>query len=156
MNDENRPFWTFTQYPQGNKGAITKWRKKCKKYDGYADLEFETVVNTLSALANKQLWSEPEYKVMTNWEGIGELRFENEAGTPLRVFGFFREEEKEFVMLAGAVEDNRKYDPADIRKICIGRRNDIKLGRDVPVPFSFDDEDEELSDDDYIKQLFEF
>lgn len=163
MNNENRPYWKFTQYPLANKGAIDKWRKKCKEYDDYADLEFQNILNILSAL-KKELWTDPEYKQrgfsilpykkMVSWGDIGELRFTNKAKTPLRVFGFHRDESSEFVMLGAAVEDNKKYDPAEIRDICVGRKKDIDLGRDTPIDFDFSNGDGDENDDDYFKALF--
>jgi len=159
----DQPYWKFKQYPlTDNKGAIDKWRKKCKEYDDYADLEFETTVNTLAAM-KRELWTDPEYKArgfsiipykkMTSWEDIGELRFTNAAKTPLRVFGFFREEVGEFVMLAGAVEDNKKYDPADIRNICVDRKQLVERGRDTPIDFDFLTEDKEEDEDGYLRAL---
>lgn len=152
MSNEDRPLWKFKQYPLSDKGVIDKWRKKCKEYDDYAENEFQTIVNTLSAL-KREHWSKPEYKGMVNWPGIGELRFTNSGKTPLRVFGFHDEEGMEFIMLAGATKDNNKYDPSDIRDMCLGRKKDIELGRDTPIDFDFSDGEQEQDDDDYLKAL---
>jgi len=158
MPGESRPYWTFKQYPiSANNGAITKWLRKCKQVDGSAEIEFDTTIKTLAAIKNRQLWLQDRklFKKMASWEDIYEVRFENAAGSPLRVFGFFRDEEREFVMLGGAVEDNQKYEPPDIRNICVGRRKDILQGRDTPIDFNFEDEvTEDDNDDEYIKALF--
>lgn len=152
MANDEQPYWKFTQYPlAGDKGAIDKWRGKL---DGHAEVEFETVVKTLSSIKNKLLWGPPEYKVMASWNGIGEIRFENAAGKPMRVFGFFRDEQQEFVMLAGGTHDGKKYDPSNIRDICIGRKKNIELGRDISIDFDFEYEDEEEDEDEYIRNLF--
>jgi hypothetical protein len=154
MSSGNHPYWFFRQHPSGD-GVITRWRKKCPKYDDYAEIEFETVINTLKAIKNNRLWfDDPKlFKRMTNWEGLAELRFKNKAGKPLRVFGFFREEKQEFIMLGGAVEDNQKYDPSDIRDICIKRQKDILQERAIPIDFTFDDEEQEDDEDEYIRNL---
>src|SRR5205085_11302134 len=93
------------------------------------------------------------YKKMSSWGDIGELRFTNVAKTPLRVFGFHDDDAQDFVMLGGAVEDNKKYDPTDIRDICVGRKKGIEQGLDIPIDFDFSDGDEEQNDDDYLKAL---
>ncbi len=170
MTNEERPYWTFKQYPlDEKKGVVDKWRKKCRQYDPFAELEFETALNHLAALKNKMLWQDPDYrrheqsdekrlktqpyKQMTSWEDIGEIRFTNAAKTPLRVFGFHRDEEQEFVMLGAAVEDNRKYDPTNIREICIGNKKDITLDREKPMDFDFSNEEEDDDDDEYLRAL---
>lgn len=153
MSDQDGPYWRFTQYPLEGKGAIDKWRKKCRHYDDYAEIEFEIIIKNLSSL-KRESWSAPEYKTMANWDGIGELRFQNTAKKPLRVFGFHREEVRDFVMLAGAVEDNKKYDPADIRGICIRRKKDIELDRQTAIDFDFSNHGDQQDDDEYFKSLF--
>lgn len=162
MDNKDRPLWKFKQYPLTEKGAIDRWRKKCREYDAYADAEFQTIVNILSSL-KKELWTDPEYKQrgfsilpykkMAAWGDIGELRFTNKAKSPLRVFGFHDDEAKEFIMLGGAVEDNQKYDPAEIRDICVGRKKGIEQGLDIPIDFDFSDEEGEQNDDEYLKAL---
>jgi hypothetical protein len=165
MSSSDQPYWKFRQYPiSENNGAISKWRKKCKKYDDSADLEFETIVNVLSMMKNRHLWGDPEfkqrglntqpYKKMVSWPDIGELRFTNAAGSPLRVFGFFRDEEQEFVMLAGADKDNKKYNPADIRDICISRHSEIVKGGTEPIDFEFNDDEDNDDEDEYLAALF--
>lgn len=107
-------------------GAITKWLRKCKKVDGYAELEFEDILGILLSL-KKELWVLPEYRAkMVNMEGIGEIRFENKQKKQLRIFGFFYEEKMQYVMLAGAVkEGNNDYDPNEVKATAISRRDDV-------------------------------
>lgn len=143
MSGENQPYWTITQYPLFNgKGAISKWCGKCRQYDDFAELEFETLVQALSSLKNERLWSMPEYRWMTNLEDIGEIRFRNKNKVPLRVFGFFLPDKQEYVMLLGAVEDNKTYDPKDAFKTAMARRKEVLDGIVEPIPFSFEDEEE--------------
>lgn len=155
MSDRDIPYWNFRQHP-GTKGtgAITKWREKFKKYDEYAEIEFETVINNLSSIKNHQSWSDKDCRKMVGgWEDIYELRFSNKGGVPIRVFGFIRLEEREFVMLSGASHDQRKYDPSDIQKMTLTRRKEIVEGRELPIDFDFSFHEEEQNDDEYFKAL---
>ena len=141
MSGENEPYWKVKQYPLSNgKGAITRWLEKCKQYDSFAELELETLLNTLPALKNEKLWSMPEYRWMTNMEDIGEWRFKSRNKVPLRIFGFFLPDKREHIMLLGAVEDNRKYDPKDALKTALSRRKEILEEIEIPISFSLDEE----------------
>lgn len=117
MIGENEPFWKLMQYTSsGGNGVITRWLKKCRNYDDYAKDELETILDILTALKNEKLWSMPEYRWMTNLEDIGEVRFKKKNKVPLRIFGIHLKEKAQYVMLIGAVEDNKKYDPPGLWK----------------------------------------
>ena len=145
MIDENQPLWTLMEYQLFNgKGAITKWLRKCKKVDGYAELEFENILGILLPL-KKELWDLPEYRAkMVNMEDIGEIRFENKQRKQLRVFGFFEEEKMQYVLLLGAVKEGTDdYEPNGAKATAMSRRDDVLKGYNAIIEYGEDDEDEE-------------
>lgn len=129
MNNENHPLWKIVEFRTANgEGVVSKWFRKCKKIDPFAEQEFLTILDNLSVL-KKELWSMPEYRDMVNMEGIGEIRFQNKQKLQLRVFGMFLEDEQKYVMLGGAVkEGDNHYDPDSIKNTVISRRDDILQG----------------------------
>lgn len=106
--------WTFRYY-EGEKGA-----------SGFRD-EFEAqsiqcqarLRSKLFILAQLELvdWREPLFKVLTDQDGISELRFkaDNVQQRPLG----FRSDDYEYTLLLWAIEKNNKFIP---RKACEGAR----------------------------------
>ena len=145
MIDEQKPLWTLMEYEStSGEGAITKWLRKCKKVDNFARLEFETNLGILLPL-KKDLWEMPEYRQkMVNMEDIGEIRFENKQRKQLRIFGFFLEEKMQYVMLVGAVkEGTNDYEPNDVKKTAISRRDDVIKSYTNIIEFKRDDDENE-------------
>ncbi len=145
MNDENQPQWDFMEYKLFNgRGAVSKWLTKCKKVDDSSFAQFTTIIETLAAL-KKELWDLPDYRAkMVNMEGIGEIRFENKQKKQLRVFGTFKEEDGQYIMLGGAVKDGKNnYDPSDIFNTVKDRRDEIIRGVSEIVPYVDNDENDD-------------
>lgn len=142
FNDENKPSWTFVEYASfSGEGVITKWLRKLKQYDDHAKLDMITTLDILSAVESEKSWAYPEYRKMTNnWADIGEIRFSNRNKVQLRIFGVFDTEARKFVMLAGAIEDNKKLTPFETRTTAIDRNKEVKNGTAVLVEFKYDDD----------------
>jgi hypothetical protein len=151
MNDENKPLWKLMEYELlSGEGAITKWFRKCKKIDGYAELEFETILGILLPL-KRELWDLPEYRAkMVNMEGIGEIRFENKQKKQLRIFGMFLEEEMQYVMLIGAVKEGANdYDPNEAKGTAINRQDDVLKGYNAIIEFKNEEDENEEDENEY-------
>ncbi len=122
-------------------GVITKWLKKLKNFDTFAESEWLNRLDILPALSNDKLWSMPEYRRMTNLKDIGEIRFQSKNKVQFRVFGFFLKEKQQYVMLIGAIEDNKKYDPTNAFDTALTRREDVLNEDVIIIEYKYNEED---------------
>lgn len=81
---------------------------------------------------------------MVNMDDIGEIRFENKQKKQLRIFGFFREEKMQYIMLIGAVKEGKNdYEPNDAKTTALSRRDDVLKAYNTVIEYGEEDENEE-------------
>jgi hypothetical protein len=130
MNNDETTLWTIMEYTSGEVGVITKWINKKKIADIIAKDDFHDILKFLSNV-KQELWKHPDYHPFPKMDGIGWIRFKRANGVPLRVFGFFNEEENQYVMLIGLQKDGKKYKPSDAEKTAVKRKKEVLEGYDV-------------------------
>lgn len=115
--------WAFVEYlTSGSRGAISKWVQNIQVE---AKDDFHDLLNHLEA-AQRDLWIRPDYDTLTPPD-VGEIRWKS-GGKQHRVLGFFKVEEKQYVMLIGATHKGRIYTPADAIKTARERKQDVLNG----------------------------
>lgn len=120
--------WTFFDYvsPAGN-DLVAKWVEGLSVPDR-SDLEA-----LLRILSRQKIWVGDEFKWLSGkkFQGLGEIRFESQQGTPLRLIGTKTGTPNHFVFLIGCSHRSRKYDPANALDTAVKRRKAVLNGAAV-------------------------
>lgn len=71
-------------------------------------------------------WSEPQYKRLRNYDGLGEVRLQGKVAW--RVFGFRRTEDniREFIVLAVGNHKQQVYRPKNVLKTATRRMKEVQ------------------------------
>ncbi len=121
-------------------GAVTKWINKKKIVDDDARDDFHDILMFLRNQP-KELWKHPDYHPFSK-QGMGWIRFKRRDNVPLRVFGFFLEEEKQYVLLIGLQKDKKKYQPSDAEDTAKKRMKEVIQGYDVLMEYKYGEMEE--------------
>ena len=120
------PRWLFMDYvsPAGT-NQIKKWSRKKLSIQGRED--FETM---LSMLAKQQTWDSLDFKLLSgkHLQGIGEIIFKSEQGTPLRVACMWGTDESQYILLVGFSHKGKVYDPPTAFDLAIQRKQLLATG----------------------------
>jgi len=117
--------WTFFDYvsPAGN-DLIDKWVDRLSVSDR-SDLE-----TLLRILSRQKTWAANDFKWLSGkkYQGLGEIRFRSQQGTPLRLIGTKTDTPNHFVFLIGCSHRGTKYDPADALDMAVKHRKAVLNG----------------------------
>lgn len=86
----------------------------------------------LEILSKKQEWkgNNKEFEMLSgkNYQGLGEIKLPGDQRIPIRLFGFFDEAKKQFVILAVCRHKDDRYIPPNCMDTAASRRKDLLSG----------------------------
>jgi hypothetical protein len=118
--------WTYRCYDDGTKPNLWQdWHDSALDAQG----SHESVFDALEQMDN---WREPYTKIINRRERIIEARINGDV--KWRVFGFFGEQRREFIVLGIGFHKQKVYDPPDILETIVKRKKEIvrDLGKAPP------------------------
>lgn len=135
--------WTYFDYvsPAGN-NLIVKW------LDDLTIQERSDLDAMLEIMSKQMHWQKPDFKWLSGkkYQGLGEVTFKSEQGTPLRLIGTKGDTPNSFIFLIGCSHRERIYDPPDAIDTAVKRKK--KLAQDATICEHGDEKNgEELEDD---------
>ena len=127
--------WVFLDYvsPGGN-NLVSKWSKKKLSVGERED--FETL---LKVMAKQARWEARDFKTISGFPGLGEIRWKSSQRTPLRVAGTKGPKEGQYILLIGFSHKERVYDPPDPFNTAKDRKKTLDNGTGATCEHEEDD-----------------
>lgn len=101
---------------------VKRWSKKTLTDQERSDME-----TLLSVLAKQKQWQMPDFKTLSNMQGLGEIRWRSPQRTPLRLIGM-RGEGAQYILLIGCSHKGTVYTPADALETALKRKRSLANG----------------------------
>jgi hypothetical protein len=125
-SDTNQRPWTFVEYVSGRGlGTVTAWLAEGSVT---RRAEFHTRLRFLAPIRNRLDWEDSSFRKMrraAGRAGLYEIRWKADS-TQWRVLGFFRDGQREFVMVMGCSHKQQIYTPRDAIEKAIDRKGEIE------------------------------
>jgi hypothetical protein len=110
--------WTFFEFVSaGGRGVMTDWYNGASEE---AQQDFDTLLQYL-AVNRRDLWRLPEFRMLSNYKGLFELRFKSNR-VQYRPLGFFGPGQGKVTLLIAAQERGGKFNPRDAPDLALKRK----------------------------------